>query len=186
MRETLLDWLPPDLSGQRVLDAGCGTGALALEVARRGGQVVAIDLSPKLISLARERATEKVAPGVVEFRVGDMLDPALGKFDYVVAMDSLIHYSTTDVVATLATLAARTRCGMLFTFAPRTRLLTLMHGFGRLFPSSHRSPAIVPVVESALQRQLGAHDQLRNWAVGRTQRIDSGFYISQALEVLHS
>lgn len=186
MRETLLDWLPPDLSGQRVLDAGCGTGALALEAARRGGQVVAIDLSPRLISLARERANEKDAPGVVEFRVGDMLDPALGEFDYVVAMDSLIHYSTTDVVSTLAALAARTRCGILFTFAPRTPLLALMHGLGRLFPSSNRSPAIVPVVEATLQRQLGEHDKLRNWAAGRTQRIDSGFYISQALEVIPS
>ncbi|HEX4510332.1 MAG TPA: RsmD family RNA methyltransferase, partial [Burkholderiaceae bacterium] len=49
MRETLLGWLPDDLSGRRVLDAGCGTGALAIEAARRGAQVVAIDLSPTLV-----------------------------------------------------------------------------------------------------------------------------------------
>ncbi len=45
MRATLLDWLPADLHGKRLLDAGCGTGALALEAARRGAHVVAIDLS---------------------------------------------------------------------------------------------------------------------------------------------
>ncbi|NCY23786.1 MAG: magnesium protoporphyrin IX methyltransferase, partial [Alphaproteobacteria bacterium] len=35
MRDTLLSWLPEDLHGRRILDAGCGTGALALEAARR-------------------------------------------------------------------------------------------------------------------------------------------------------
>jgi magnesium-protoporphyrin O-methyltransferase len=35
MRSTLLSWLPADMSGQRLLDAGCGTGALAAEVASR-------------------------------------------------------------------------------------------------------------------------------------------------------
>src|SRR5262250_2234932 len=55
MRNTLLDWLPQDLRGMRVLDAGCGTGALAAEAARRGARVVAVDLSPTLIELARQR-----------------------------------------------------------------------------------------------------------------------------------
>jgi magnesium-protoporphyrin O-methyltransferase len=35
MRNVLLAYLPRDLSGQRVLDAGCGTGALAVELAKR-------------------------------------------------------------------------------------------------------------------------------------------------------
>ena len=30
MRTTLLSWLPDDLTGRRLLDAGCGTGALAV------------------------------------------------------------------------------------------------------------------------------------------------------------
>lgn len=40
MRATLLGWLPADLTGLRVLEAGCGTGALAVEAARRGAQVL--------------------------------------------------------------------------------------------------------------------------------------------------
>ena len=51
MRDTLLSWLPQDLSGRRILDAGCGTGMLAIEVARRGGDVVGIDVSPQLIEI---------------------------------------------------------------------------------------------------------------------------------------
>ncbi|MCY4182202.1 MAG: methyltransferase domain-containing protein, partial [Gammaproteobacteria bacterium] len=63
MRETLLDWLPEDLRGARLLDAGCGTGALAVAAARRGAQVLAIDLSPTLVGLARERAPADLGPG---------------------------------------------------------------------------------------------------------------------------
>ena len=55
MRANLLSWLPQDLRGRRVLDAGCGTGALAVEAAARGAEVLAIDLSPTLVDLARER-----------------------------------------------------------------------------------------------------------------------------------
>src|SRR6476619_3072492 len=56
MRATLLSWLPDDLTGLTLLDAGCGTGALAVAAAERGAAVTAIDLSPTLVGLARERA----------------------------------------------------------------------------------------------------------------------------------
>ena len=56
MRATLLGWLPADLRDARLLDAGCGTGALAVEAARRGADVVAIDLSPTLVELAARAA----------------------------------------------------------------------------------------------------------------------------------
>src|SRR5450631_473311 len=56
MRAALLSWLPDDMRGMRLLDAGCGTGALAVEAARRGADVVAIDISTTLVGLAKERA----------------------------------------------------------------------------------------------------------------------------------
>lgn len=130
MRAVLLSWLPPDLRGERVLDAGCGTGALATELARRGASVVGVDLSPTMITLARQRAPADVA-GVLDFRAGDMLDPALGTFDHVVAMDSLIHYERGDLVAAVGTLAQRTRQSILLTYAPWTLGLAVMHAVGR-------------------------------------------------------
>jgi len=127
MRQTLLEWLPADLSGCRILDAGCGTGALAVAAAARGADVVAIDLSPTLVTLANERLPQAPGRGRVEFRVGDMLDPGLGAFDYVVGMDSLIHYRLDDMLDVLSGIAARTREAILFTFAPRTPALAAMH-----------------------------------------------------------
>ena len=184
MRATLLDWLPADLTGARLLDAGCGTGALSIEAARRGAQVVAIDLSGTLVDLARTRMPTDLA-GEVRFMVGDMLDPMLGEFDHVVGMDSLIHYHAPDTVRVLEGLAARTRHSIVFTFAPRTPALAVMHAVGRLFPRGDRAPAIEPVGELALQRRLREAYGLRDWNVGRTQRIACGFYTSQALELTH-
>ena len=184
MRATLLSWLPPDLSGKRVLDAGAGTGALSVEMARRGARVTAIDLSPTLVDLARTRIPHDLEDGHITFLVGDMLDPALGRFDHIVCMDSLIHYRAPDVVRAVAGLAARAECSVLFTFAPRTPTLSVMHAVGRLFPRSDRAPAIEPVGARALATRLAKHAALAAFQARRTRRITSGFYTSQALEVV--
>lgn len=186
MRETLLSWLPADLHGMRLLDAGCGTGALALEAARRGADVVAVDLSPTLIGLAQERTASLPGADRVEFRVGDMLDPALGDFDYAVAMDSLVHYGPDDAVRVLAGLAARVSGAVVFTFAPRTVMLTMMHMIGQAFPRGDRAPAIVPVGEQTLRRRIAAEPGLSAFCAERTQRIAIGFYTSQAMELRHA
>jgi magnesium-protoporphyrin O-methyltransferase len=183
MRQTLLAWLPADLRGRRLLDAGCGTGAFAVEAARRGAAVVAIDLAPTLVELARARTPRDLGAGRVEWLIGDMLDPALGRFDHVVAMDSLIHYRAEDAVLALAGLAARAEWSVLFTFAPRTPALALMHAVGRLFPRGDRAPAIKPVREAALRRLLAAAPDLSGWQAGRSQRVARGFYTSQAMEL---
>jgi magnesium-protoporphyrin O-methyltransferase len=184
MRATLLSYLPDDLHGQRVLDAGCGTGALAVEAARRGASVVAIDLSPTLVNIARERMPSDLGDGRIDFRASDMLEPSLGRFDWVVAMDSLIHYHAPDMAEMIAQLAARANRGMAFTFAPRTPLLTVMWVMGKAFPRSDRSPAIEPIGERALRQRLTAHPLLSDIQIGRCDRIDSAFYISQAMELI--
>ncbi len=184
MRETLLSWLPADMHGLRLLDAGCGTGALALQAALRGADVVAIDLSPTLVNLAAERmaADHPHLPGSVQFLSGDMLSPDLGEFDHVVCMDSLIHYDSDQIAHALSGLAQRTRHSMAFTFAPRTPLLALMHSAGRWFPRSDRSPSLTPVAHAELLRQMQGQSPLQAWSGARMQRVSSGFYTSQAWE----
>ena len=182
MRQTLLDWLPADLAGRRVLDAGCGTGAFSIEAARRGAEVVAIDVAGSLVDIARERTPEDLRANIT-YLVGDMLSDDLGEFDHAVAMDSLIHYAPEQMVAVLARLAANTRQSVVFTFAPATTALRAMHMVGRAFPRSDRAPAIVPVTPSDLCRRLGRAAGLSQWLVDRDARIKAGFYISHALEL---
>jgi len=188
MRATLTSWLPEDLRGKRLLDAGCGTGALAVEAARRGAHVVAVDLAGTLVSLAGERMPDELRQGGdaghIEWRVGDMTDPALGTFDHIVGMDSLIHYRAPDMARVVAGLAARSTGSVLFTFAPRTPLLSVLHATGRLFPRGDRAPSIEPVRATTIGRLLRDDPAMAGWQPARTLRIASGFYTSQALELV--
>lgn len=183
IRDTILSWLPLDLQDEAILDAGCGAGQLAFAMAERGAHVEAVDLSPTLLDLAAERAPAEIRERV-RFRAGDMLDPNGAPVARVVAMDSVIHYQPDDMADMIAGLASRATEQVIFTFAPRTPALTVMHAAGKLFPKSDRSPAIVPVSEKGLRRRIEAHPALQDWRVARTRRIDSFFYISQAMELI--
>ncbi len=181
MRQVLLGWLPHDLRRTRVLDAGCGTGALSVEAACRGAEVLGVDVAAGLVDVARERAPSFTGHGRIHWRAGDMLDTAFGTFDHVVAMDSLIHYAPEDLVNAIEALSERVTDSILFTFAPHTRLLGAMHKVGKFFPKSDRSPAIVPVDETELRARLARID---GWSIARSQRVSSGFYTSHALELV--
>jgi magnesium-protoporphyrin O-methyltransferase len=185
MRALLLDWLPSDLSGLRIADLGCGTGALSVAAAERGAQVVAVDVSASLIGIARERTPPRLVD-LIEFHAADMTDPALGYCDHAVMMDSLVHYETPDIAATLGNLADRVRHSIVFTVAPRTPLLTAMHFVGSFFPRSDRAPAIVPVSMAALKSAIAREKGLAGWSITRSERIDSGFYLSRAVELRRS
>lgn len=184
MRNTLLDWLPADLSGYTLLDAGCGTGALSIDAARRGAKVIAVDVAANLVDVASRRAAREGVAGSIDFRVGDMLTEAPANVDFTVAMDSLIHYTLDDVQDVIAGFASRSRQSVLFTSAPWTRMLAMMHFAGRLIPHRHhRAPAIEPIrvaeLMASLEDRLGGDD----WRANRTRRIKSGFYFSQAVEL---
>jgi magnesium-protoporphyrin O-methyltransferase len=184
MRAVFMSWLPTNMLGATLLDAGCGTGALSVATARRGAHVVAVDVAGNLVQIARERAPADPAPGAIDFRVGDMLSAEHGRFTDVVAMDSLIHYPMREILDVLAGLAQRTTRSINFTFAPATPLLSTMHAVGLLFPRNDRAPAIIPVSPSSLKKAIAKDPRLSDWRVGRTTRIISGFYTSQALELV--
>ena len=174
MRDVLINQLPDDLRGARVLDAGCGTGALSFELAKRGADVVGVDISPQLIEIAEKRKPAH-ASGRVTFSAGDMLDPALGRFDHIVAMDSLIYYTAADIGSILDRMGRRLSGNMVLTVAPRTPLLMAMWRVGKLFPKSDRSPAMIPHTPAHIA--AATKGKLRPLT-----RVNSGFYISQALE----
>ncbi|MDP3897672.1 MAG: magnesium protoporphyrin IX methyltransferase [Mesorhizobium sp.] len=186
MRALMLSALPADLTDWRILDAGCGTGAMSIELARRGADVLGIDLAPEIIRFASETLPKDLGRGKIKFRAGDMLAAEHGRFDAVVAMDSLIHYQMEDAVRALSSLTPRTHQRIVFTFAPRTPALAAMHGLGRLFPRADRAPSIVPVRPDALAKDLTAQPALAGWRVGQTRRVSHGFYTSQMMELSRS
>ena len=62
--------LLPEVRGKRVLDAGCGPGVYTEWLADRGADVVAIDVSPKMVAFARNRVG-----GKAEIRLADISKP---------------------------------------------------------------------------------------------------------------
>ena len=85
MRAVMLSRLPQDLNGVRVLEAGCGAGQMTAELAARGADVTAVDISPSLVKIAHDRLPEAHRHRV-RFANGDMLSDHHGNFDFVLAM----------------------------------------------------------------------------------------------------
>jgi len=79
------------LPGRTILELGCGTGSNAVELARRGYLVTAIDYVPLAVELAREKARQ--ANVTIDFRVGDVTQEIDlgGPFD-VIFDRGLYHY----------------------------------------------------------------------------------------------
>lgn len=94
-RRAYLDLLAPR-PGQRVLEVGCGTGAVLRDLAPRvapGGRAVGLEYSPAILAIARELAAEAGLLDLIELRPGDArrLPFADGEFDLALAATALSH-----------------------------------------------------------------------------------------------
>jgi 2-polyprenyl-6-hydroxyphenyl methylase / 3-demethylubiquinone-9 3-methyltransferase len=106
LRLEWIDQLCP-VAGKRALDVGCGGGILADAMARKGAQVVGIDLAAKALKVAQLHALEARTPNVAYREVSAealaMEDPA--GFDMVTCMEMLEHVpDPSSVVRACATL----------------------------------------------------------------------------------
>lgn len=89
LEERLILGLTGEVSGRRVLDAGCGDGALVCAVASRGAEATGIDPDPAMLAAARARAAKAGLRAVfVEGRIEHLPFPA-ASFDVVVAVTVL-------------------------------------------------------------------------------------------------
>ena len=90
----LLRHLPSNC--QNVLEIGCGTGALARVLAQRAEHVLALDLSPEMIRVARERSTQ--FPNI-EFQLADVRDTPFnfGSFDCIATIATLHHLPLSEM-----------------------------------------------------------------------------------------
>ncbi|WP_031072460.1 class I SAM-dependent methyltransferase [Streptomyces sp. NRRL WC-3742] len=94
----LLGAVVEEADGGVVADLGCGPGHVAGWLAGRGAEVVGVDLSPRMVELARR---EHPSP---EFRTGDLLalPAADGEFAAAVALYSVIHLEPEDLAPAFA------------------------------------------------------------------------------------
>jgi SAM-dependent methyltransferase len=76
-------------AGQRVLDIACGTGVVAVTVARLGARVTGLDLTPELLERARENA--RIAGVEIEWHLGDVEQLPFADAAYDVVLSQFGH-----------------------------------------------------------------------------------------------
>jgi SAM-dependent methyltransferase len=90
------------LGPRSVLDAGCGTGRVAIELARRGLDVVGVDLDPSMLDVARAKAPD------LPWVQGDLAEVDLGRtFDAVVLAGNVMIFLAPGTEAAVVSNLAR-------------------------------------------------------------------------------
>jgi SAM-dependent methyltransferase len=85
-----------DLGGDRIVDAGCGTGRVAIELARRGKTVIGVDNDGDMLALAMARDVD------VEWLLADLATVDLGQqLDVVLMAGDVLHYVRPGYEATV-------------------------------------------------------------------------------------
>lgn len=149
--------------GDKVLDCGSGTGPTALLAARKvgkSGEVVLLDMSDGMLSVARKRAAQAGLQDVVEFKTGDILDLPFedNSFDVVLSTYSMCPLSdpAKGALALFRVVRSGGRIGVAHSTDPETPLLRWLAGKVEkvvwLFPSISlgcRSVSVLPTLEQA-------------------------------------
>lgn len=122
--------------GDRIYDAGCGSGQFAMAYAERGFDVVAADLSPAMIERARQHAQKRAL--TIDWRVGDLSD-ALQRTERFQAIHARMSLQfVPDVVATLQRFErALAPGGVLYTSVPGATSPIYGGIWRRFFPGDH-------------------------------------------------
>ncbi len=135
-----------------VLEIGCGTGAIARAIVRRPemkGHIMAVDISPELLRMARQLAADDGLDGRIDFRVGDAhgLDLPDGSFD-VVVMHTLVSH-----VAQPATVLAEGRRLL----RPGSGRLVIFDGDFASWTFATGAADVGEATDRAVQRGIVAH-----------------------------
>lgn len=172
-------WLELDRtfhSGQRILELNCGTGIDAVHLADRGIRVLACDISPRMVELARKRATTSEVRDRLDFRsvatemIGVLekdgpFDGAFSNFSGLNCVEDLP--GVTRDLACLLKPGARILLCMLGQFSAWESLWSLVHGNRkRSFQRFQRGNGPIKVQypsRKQIERVFSPHFSLRRW-----------------------
>jgi SAM-dependent methyltransferase len=128
-------YLLGDIRGKSVLDLGCGSGENLIPLVKRGAQVIAMDISPELVDLARRRlASYQISDETVTVQVGSAYETGLPdeSIDVVFAMALLHHLDLAKVRDEIYRIL---RPGGRFILREPIRFSPTLRALRRLFPA---------------------------------------------------
>ena len=127
-----------DVTGKRVLDAGCGEGRFARMLAERGADVTGLDFSPAMIDLAQKE--ERNRPLGISYLVADLADlPSLSPESFDIAVAYLCLIDVADHEEAMARIANVLKPGGQFVFSLLHPCFTTKgSGWKRRVPNSFR------------------------------------------------
>jgi magnesium-protoporphyrin O-methyltransferase len=179
--DAVLSFIEND-STHTALDAGCGTGNLAIELANRGYEVDAFDVSAPMIHFAKYINIGRTKGIQPTFMVGDIAALAGEKrtYDLVCCLDVLFHYPYAEVSTMLTQLANLSSHKVVGSFALRTPFNDFWMKVGQRFHAKNRMTKLFMFsyheVEQILYRA--------GYKMMRTKRIKFFFYDSFVFEAV--
>jgi SAM-dependent methyltransferase len=121
------------LEGKRVLDCGCGTGKLAVFLAKWGAMVTAFDISPKSIEICRQVAKKSQVEDRVKAEVGvfEDLDYPKASFDLIMGLSILHHVDIRGAMSQVHRLLKPKGLGLFWENSDRNPIIRILHRYAR-------------------------------------------------------
>jgi magnesium-protoporphyrin O-methyltransferase len=177
--DAVLDFIEHD-SDHTALDAGCGTGNLSIELADRGYEVDAFDVSAPMIHFAKYINTGRTKGIPPNFMVGDIaaLAGQAKTYDLVCCLDVLFHYPYEEVKTMLTQLSRLSSRKFVGSFALRTPFNDFWMKVGQRFHAKNRMTKLFMFSYDEVEQIL----YRAGFKIARTKRIKFFFYDSFVFE----
>ncbi len=181
-------WLAPefpfyvlgDLRGKYVLELGCGDGGNAILMALRGARVVGVDISPKAIEIAKNRAAAHGVTAQTSFTAQPLetyIPPDGRKFDIVCGW-AVLHHVIPVLDSTMATLAAISEPNAFYMFSEPVSLLRWLRRLRLFLPiPTHGTPDERPLEPAELDVLRKYIPQLQARYHNAAVRIVNKFFV---------
>ena len=123
--------LIPDIQGKKVLEIGAGTGRVTRCLVEAGAHVVATDISPEMLAVAKDRISDAALTHMTEFKLFNIFEPFIehGEYDYIVALNVLSRLSNPQLAIMNVSKSMSSKCQFIFSF---NNLSSVLMPFGLL------------------------------------------------------
>jgi magnesium-protoporphyrin O-methyltransferase len=164
------------------LDAGCGTGTLAITLAEHGYEVDAFDVSAPMIHFAKYINSGRTRKTPPKFVVGDIaaVESQERTYDLVCCLDVLFHYPVEEASVMLTRLAKLADNKIVASFALRTMMNDFWMKVGTKFHSKNRMTKLFMFSYDEIERVMAA----AGFKITRSKRIKFFFYDSFVFEAV--